>query len=70
MPVSLVEILDAFADLLTYRTSSQLIGLSIMRLVIARLTITHHGHDKRKRGTGTVVLVRVEEDTKTFEVVR
>ena len=41
-----------------------------MRLVIARLAIAHHGHDKRKRGTGTVVLVRVEEDSETLEVVR
>lgn len=41
-----------------------------MRLVIARLAITHHSHDKRKRGTGTVVLVRVEEDTETLEVIR
>lgn len=41
-----------------------------MRLVIARLAITHHSHDKWKRGTGTVVLVGVEEDTKTLEVIR
>jgi len=40
-----------------------------MRLVIACLAITHHSHDKWKRGTGTVVLVRVEEDTKTLEVI-
>lgn len=40
-----------------------------MRLVIVRLSITHHSHDKRKRGTGAVVLVRVEEYTETLEVI-
>lgn len=41
-----------------------------MCLVVARLAITHHGHDKWKRGAGTVVLVSIEEDTKALKVIR
>lgn len=40
-----------------------------MSLVIARLPITHHSHDKRKRSTRTVILVGIEEDAKSLEVV-
>lgn len=41
-----------------------------MCLIVRRLAITHHGHDIGKRGTGAVVFVSVEEDTKTLEVIR
>lgn len=40
-----------------------------MCLIVARLPITHHGHNKRERSTGTVVLIRIEENPKTIEVV-
>lgn len=54
----------------TYGTPSQLIGLAIVRLVVARLAIAHHGHNVGERRAGAVVLVRVEEDAQTFKVIR
>lgn len=41
-----------------------------MSLVVGSLAVAHHGHDVGKRSAGTVVLVRIEEDTQTLEVVR
>lgn len=52
-----------------YRASIQLVGLSVMGLVITRLPITHHSHDKRKRSTRAVILVGIEEDTKSLEII-
>lgn len=52
-----------------YRASSQLIGFSVMLLVVGRLSIAHHGHDVRERSTGTVVLVGVEENAQTFKSI-
>ena len=40
-----------------------------MGLVVGGLSVAHHGHDVRERGAGAVVLVCVEEDTQTLEVV-
>lgn len=40
-----------------------------MVLVIGRLSIAHHGHDIRERGTGTVVLVGIEENAQPFESI-
>ena len=40
-----------------------------MVLVVGRLSIAHHGHDVRERGTGTVVLVRIEENAQTFKPI-
>ena len=56
--------------LMTYGTTSQFIGLAVMRLVVASLSVAHHSHHVRERGAGTVVLVGVEEDTETLEVIR
>lgn len=53
-----------------YRASSQLVCLPIMRLVVSRLPIAHHGHNKRKLGTRTVILVGIEEDSKSLKVIR
>lgn len=52
-----------------YRASIQLVGLSVMGLVVTRLPITHHSHDKRKRSTRAVIFVGIEEDTKSLEVI-
>jgi hypothetical protein len=41
-----------------------------VRLVVGSLSVTHHGHDVGERHAGTVVLIGVEEDTKTLEFVR
>lgn len=41
-----------------------------MSLVVGSLAVAHHGHDVGERSAGTVVLVRIEEDTQTLEVVR
>lgn len=54
----------------TYRTTGDLIRLSIMRLVIASLTIPHHSHDVRKSNPRTIILVSVKEDTETLESIR
>lgn len=54
----------------TYGTPSQLVGLAIVRLVVARLAIAHHGHYVGEGRAGAVILVRVEEDTQTFKVIR
>lgn len=54
---------------ITYRASSQLVGLAVVRLVVGGLAIAHHGHNVREGYTGTVVLVSIEEDTKTFKLV-
>lgn len=53
----------------TYRASGQFVCFSVVGLVVARLTITEHSHDIGKDGAGSVVLVRVEEDTQTFKLV-
>lgn len=52
-----------------YRATGKFIGLAVMCLVVAGLSVAHHGHDVRERGSGAVVLVRVEEDTQSLEVV-
>lgn len=52
-----------------YRASIQLVGLSVMGLVVTRLPITHHSHDKRKRSTRAVIFVGIEKDTKSLEVI-
>lgn len=41
-----------------------------MRLVVRGLAVTHHGHNIWKRHAGTVVLVGIEENTQTLELVR
>lgn len=40
-----------------------------MRLVVRGLSVAHHGHDIRERDTRTVVLVGIEENTETLELV-
>lgn len=53
----------------TYRASSKLICLSVIVLVIWRLSITVHSHDVGKHRAGPVILIRIEEDAEAFEVV-
>jgi hypothetical protein len=55
---------------MTYRASSDLVRLTIIVLVVCRVTVTVHSHDVREYGAWSVVLVRVEEETKTLEFVR
>lgn len=40
-----------------------------MGLVVAGFAVTHHGHDVREGCAGAVVLVCVEEDSETLEVI-
>ena len=51
------------------RASSQLVGLSVMLLVVASLTVAHHSHDVRERSTGAIVLISIEEDSQPFESI-
>ena len=54
---------------LTYRAACKLVFLAVVRLVVICFTITYHSHDIREDRTRTIVLVRVEEDPQTFELV-
>lgn len=40
-----------------------------MFLVVARLTVTPHDHHVRKRNARSIILVRVEEDSKALKLV-
>lgn len=53
----------------THTTPGNLIRLAVIVLVIRRLPIAAHSHDIGKDGAGPVVLVRIEEDAETLEVV-
>lgn len=53
----------------TYRASSDLVGLTIVVLVIRGLPITVHSHDVGEYCARAVVLVRIEEEAKALELV-
>ena len=53
----------------TYGASGQFVILAIMVLVVGGLAIPVHGHDIRKHGSGSIVLIRIEEDAETLEFV-
>ncbi len=53
----------------TYRASSDLISLAVVVLVVWRVSITVHSHDVGEYGAGTVVLVGIEEEAETLELV-
>lgn len=61
---------DGRSDWYTYGAASQLVGLSIVRLVVGGMSVAHHGHDVGEGGAGAVVLVGVEEDTQALKVIR
>jgi hypothetical protein len=48
---------------------SELGGLSVVRVVVARLSVTEHSRNIRENDAGAVVLVGIDEDSKTLEVV-
>lgn len=52
------------------RATCQLRLLAIVVLVVARLSVSKHGHDVGEDNTGSVVLVRVDKDAQAFEFVR
>jgi hypothetical protein len=52
-----------------YRAASQFVVFTIVVLVVEGLAVASHGHDVREHGAGAVVLVGIEEDTKTFKLV-
>jgi hypothetical protein len=53
-----------------YRASSDLISLAVVVLVVWCVSITVHSHDVGEYGAGTVVLVGIEEEAETLELVR
>lgn len=53
----------------TSGAASELGVLSIVVLVVGRLSVTNHCHDIGEDDTGAIVLVRINENTKTLEVV-
>jgi hypothetical protein len=52
-----------------YRASRGLVRLAVVVLVIHRVAVALHSHDVGKHGTGAVVLIRVEEEAETLELV-
>jgi hypothetical protein len=53
----------------TYRASTNLIGLAIIRLIIFGPPVSHHCHDIWEHDPGSIVLVCVEEDPQTLKLV-
>lgn len=53
----------------TYRAARNLILLPIMIFVVFDGGVPHHGHDIRKHYPRSLVLVRIDKDSKAFEVV-
>lgn len=53
-----------------YRAAGDFVCFAVVVLVVWRLSVTGHGHDIREHGSGSVILVGVEEDTEAFEPVR
>ena len=60
---------DAGVSDATGRAAGKFLFLSIVVLVVARLAISKHSHDVGENNTGAVVLVGVDKQTKTLEVV-
>lgn len=50
-------------------TACVFIRFAIIRLIVWCLSISNHGHDVWKYSSWSIVLVRIEEDAKTFELV-
>jgi hypothetical protein len=53
----------------TYRASSEFVRLAVIVLIVDSLSVAIHRHNVREHSARSVVLVRVEEDTKAFELV-
>lgn len=53
----------------TYGAAGQFVCLAIVILVVKCLAVAVHGHDVGEYGAGSVVLIRVEEDTEALELV-
>ena len=53
----------------TYRAPSNLVGLAIVVLVVSRVSIAAHGHDIGEDSARAVVLVGIEEDAESLELV-
>lgn len=54
---------------MTYRAASNLVLLSVMIFVVFDRGIPHHGHDVWEHHPWSLVLVRVDEDSETLEIV-
>ena len=53
----------------SYRAPGDLVRLAVVVLVIGRVAVTAHGHDVGEHSTRAVVLVRVDEEPETLELV-
>jgi hypothetical protein len=54
----------------TYGAAGHFVRLAVVVLIIRRLSVAAHSHDVGKHGAWSVVLVRVEEETESLELVR
>jgi hypothetical protein len=59
----------AIVRIRSHRAPSELVRFPVVVFVVHGLPITLHSHDVGKHGAWSVVLVRVEEETKALEFV-
>lgn len=59
----------AMVELQSYGASCDLIRLAIVVLVVRRVAVAVHSHNVGEHGTRTVVLVRIDKDTETLELI-
>jgi hypothetical protein len=55
--------------MIAYRASGDFVRLAVVVLVISCLPVAVHGHNIREHGARAVVLVRIEKDAETLELV-
>ena len=53
-----------------YRAASDFIRLAVVVLIIRGVAVAIHGHNVGEHGAWSVVLIRVEEETESLELVR
>jgi hypothetical protein len=58
-----------FGMCMAYRAPSDLVRLAVVVLIIDGRSVAIHSHDVREDGAWSVVLIRVEEDTESLELV-
>ena len=52
-----------------YRAAGDFVGFAVVVLIVRGLAVAVHGHDVREYGAWSVVLIRVEKETESLELV-
>lgn len=55
--------------MVAYRAASKLVRLAVVVLIIRGVAVAVHGHDVGEYGAWSVVLIRVEEEAQSLELV-